>query len=238
MQQVIFKMPPFEEFYNDELLTTAKDFYYEGILNAPFSEVLINTKYKIFSSQVPSIERDLLVDLQVEVTEKVFNGNTNHKIKFNVKDPSGEWVRMPFETTCNKEKARLSENVLETGGAFDDKEEMTMAVAWQQEVMMMCLMVMNLPQYEHKKVEVSEKVNRKRDKKGKKRLKDYIQLQLKKEYRSGLSGKGGGSPKPHWRRGHIRRLANGKHTPVSPCLVNFNGETVKPKEYRLGDNHE
>ena len=42
--------------------------------------------------------------------------------------------------------------------------------------------------------------------------------------------KGGWTVRPHWRRGHIRRLADGRVIPIPPCCVNMeDGVPVKPE---------
>jgi hypothetical protein len=47
------------------------------------------------------------------------------------------------------------------------------------------------------------------------------------------------SPRLHWRRGHVRRLANGKITNVRPTLVGvMKGEEPKMPIYKITNTKE
>lgn len=54
------------------------------------------------------------------------------------------------------------------------------------------------------------------------------------------AGAGGthASPRPHWRRGHIRKYSDGKVTMVSPCIVNADGSAIEPRQYQMGSQKE
>lgn len=96
-----------------------------------------------------------------------------------------------------------------------------------------CLMLLNLPYYEQIVHEPTEKQQKKRAKKGKPPLETKITVRMRHEYEAYLSDENtnGGKKRPHWRRGHMRTLSNGKKTAVNPCMVNFNGDPIKPKDY-------
>ncbi len=49
--------------------------------------------------------------------------------------------------------------------------------------------------------------------------------------RSGSATGGGGTVRPHWRRGHLRHLGDGRVIPVSPSWVNAEGDIPPPKQY-------
>lgn len=53
--------------------------------------------------------------------------------------------------------------------------------------------------------------------------------------RASGDGTGGthASPRPHWRRGHVRRYASGTTTVVAPCIVNGDGSAISPKQYQM-----
>lgn len=81
-----------------------------------------------------------------------------------------------------------------------------------------------------------EKLNKRRAKKGKPPIGDTYVVKLTAHPVS-EEGRGGthASPRPHWRRGHYRRLDGGTRVvPVAPSLVNadiFDGSP--PKEYKV-----
>lgn len=89
-----------------------------------------------------------------------------------------------------------------------------------------------------RKVEYSDKLNKKRAKRGLPAIMPYHTVYFEvggKNYNTDGTEVGSGkhaSPKMHWRRGHVRKLASGKLTHVRPCLVNSMGMDVqvpKPK---------
>lgn len=89
-----------------------------------------------------------------------------------------------------------------------------------------------------RKTEYSDKLNKKRAKRGLPAIMPYHTVYFEvggKNYNTDGTEVGSGthaSPKMHWRRGHVRKLASGKLTHVRPCLVNAMGSDVhvpKPK---------
>lgn len=89
-----------------------------------------------------------------------------------------------------------------------------------------------------RKTEYSDKLNKKRAKRGLPAIMPYHTVYFEvggKNYNTDGTEVGSGthaSPKMHWRRGHVRKLASGKLTHVRPCLVNAMGLDVpvpKPK---------
>ncbi|MCB8877415.1 hypothetical protein [Acidisoma silvae] len=81
-----------------------------------------------------------------------------------------------------------------------------------------------------------EKLNRQRLLKGRPEIRSQILIDLRPSHnrpRSEDQPHGGWSVKPHWRRGHIRALSDGRRVPIPPCCVNMEeGIPVKP-EYVL-----
>jgi hypothetical protein len=98
-----------------------------------------------------------------------------------------------------------------------------------------CLIMLNHPVYEKENIIAPPAVNAKREKKGKTKLLDYIRIKMNDAVKSAMSGSGEsrGMVRPHWRRGHIRRCHSGKIVPVQPCMVNWRGEKIEPKLYRV-----
>ena len=89
-----------------------------------------------------------------------------------------------------------------------------------------------------RKVEFSDRLNKKRGKRGLPPIMPYHTVYFEvggKNYNTDGTEVGGGShasPRMHWRRGHVRKLESGKLTHVRPCLVNAMGldaQVPKPK---------
>ncbi len=96
------------------------------------------------------------------------------------------------------------------------------------------IMIINSQHVEREPVVIAEKLNKSRAKSGKPALKDYIVIKLTEETKRRLCETVNGEKvfrRPHWRRGHLRHLGDGRIVPVSACIVNFNGEHVDPKLY-------
>lgn len=86
------------------------------------------------------------------------------------------------------------------------------------------LMMLGHPVYQQKAVEIDKATNEKRLRKGKSALSRYIYVNMKPEMKTRYL-EGMGSPRaPHWRRGHVRKLGDGRIIPVQACLVNWDGE--------------
>ncbi len=76
------------------------------------------------------------------------------------------------------------------------------------------------------------KLNKARLAKGKPPISTVIKIDVRASRQAAAQRKseGGWSVKPHWRRGHLRHLANGKIVPIPPCCVNMeDGVPVKPE---------
>lgn len=103
-------------------------------------------------------------------------------------------------------------------------------------IVLTALLLLNHPVYEQESHMPNDKMQKSRERRGKSPLSKYIYIKMKKEYRDAIEKGGGDIRKPHWRRGHIRHLQDGRIIPVSPCLVNFDGDPLstdapKPKTY-------
>jgi hypothetical protein len=75
---------------------------------------------------------------------------------------------------------------------------------------------------ETEEVPSSPKLDKKNKAKGLPRTTSYVKVKINeptRSYRPGELGSTHASPRPHWRRGHLRRLGDGRDTYVRPCLV-------------------
>ncbi len=88
--------------------------------------------------------------------------------------------------------------------------------------------------------EPSEKLNKKRLKKGKSPFYSYKTLHIKpiETTLTGTLPKGGthASPRVHLRRGHIRHMTSGRDIWVSPCVVGNKENGLVEKDYRIETN--
>jgi hypothetical protein len=78
-------------------------------------------------------------------------------------------------------------------------------------------------------------VNKKKGKNRKTKLMDYIRVRMSEAVKTFVGGTepSGTTRRPQWRRGHIRRCRSGRIVPVQPCMVNWNGEKIEPKLYKV-----
>ncbi len=96
------------------------------------------------------------------------------------------------------------------------------------------MMLLNT-KYAHKKENlIDERLNNRRRKNGKPPLHGYTTITLGGERNKNIGDKTGthARPKPHWRRGHIRRLHD-RVTKVMPCIVNWDGQDVSENLYKV-----
>jgi hypothetical protein len=216
-----FIMPDYFDFYNEELSETSREFYYEGILKPPFDNCIIDTKYiEDENDGCPNINLRICVQHQNDYTRILF---------FVAALGTKEYEMMPFIIDVKGDKSRLTPMTPLVA------ENIRVFTAWALKITLLCFLVISMPQFEHTEVDRGEKLQRAREKNGKPPLGRLIQLKLRPELRAmcDSDGESGVIRRPHWRRGHLRRLSSGKITPVSPCMVNFNGEVVEPKTYKV-----
>lgn len=77
-----------------------------------------------------------------------------------------------------------------------------------------------------------ERLNKQRIRKGKLPIGPVIVIDVRasKQAASERKNEGGWSVRPHWRRGHIRHLPDGRLIPIPPCCVNMEtGVPIKPE---------
>jgi hypothetical protein len=80
-----------------------------------------------------------------------------------------------------------------------------------------------------------EGVNARRERQGKRPILEYTVVKIDPEIIKSYAAKGGthASPRPHLRRGHIRRLDEERKTVVRPSFVNASGGIIPPPQYRV-----
>lgn len=88
------------------------------------------------------------------------------------------------------------------------------------------------PQAIRREEPAPDKLNKQRAKKGRVPIRPVILIDVRASQHAASARRGEGSytVRPHWRRGHIRHLPNGKLTPIPPCCVNMEtGVPIKPE---------
>jgi len=94
------------------------------------------------------------------------------------------------------------------------------------------LMLMATKNVKKEKIDISEKLQKARSKKKKPPLSGYTVINLDGLMKKNMDGTHS-SPRPHWRRGHIRTLQNGRKIPIPPTLINAELGEAKPNTYTL-----
>mgnify|MGYP001627747046 CR=1 FL=1 len=210
-----FKFPKLKSFYDENIIITAKTFFREGSLNLPHSccvfeiDFFTNRAIKILIAEMPNFLCVSLIGSEEKIAFKV-GWDCNDLPRLHGLEYNG---RVYCDVDCDP----IIANKL-----------------W--DAILCCLMILNMPKYYSREtVKPSEKLNKKRLLKGKKPLKSYVKIDIHKQYKHLILDKEGSSNflRPHWRRGHVRRLKSGKKTFVSPCMVNFNGEVIPPTDYAV-----
>ena len=88
------------------------------------------------------------------------------------------------------------------------------------------------PQAIRREEPAPDRLNKQRERKGRLPIGPIVVIDVRASQRAAAQrkGEGGWTVRPHWRRGHIRRLADGRVIPIPPCCVNMeDGVPVKPE---------
>lgn len=232
MKTPIFKMPPLQDFQTIEMLETAREFWLAGILKPPFKKVIFITKYQADETDSPTI-------LRIHVAETGSEGH--YTVRQEVGVPGNDVFKwLPYWIEIKGPDAVLhipdgDDEIPFFPNEATKKEKMDQMAHWICRVMWSCVMVLNMKHFDQEEVIISEKLQKARAKRGKPPLENYVQVSLNKACRAMLLAGAGTdrSVSPHWRRGHIRHLQSGKAVPVMPCMVNWRGEDIEPKDYKI-----
>lgn len=110
---------------------------------------------------------------------------------------------------------------------FDIGDEATAAIEF--------MMTINCENVKRERIEAPAKLNKKREASGKPPFSSYWMLDVFKEQSAPGAPQGGShaSPRRHFRRGHIRRLASGKSTFVRHTMVGSGAAGTIQKTYNL-----
>lgn len=97
-------------------------------------------------------------------------------------------------------------------------------------------LMLSMPQFTKEQVDIPRKLNRRREKRDLPALKGYTRIYLRREISQRLD-RGQVVIRPHWRRGHIRTLQDGRKIPIPATMVNWEDPVTLPKNtYEVIDN--
>jgi hypothetical protein len=218
--------------YDEEMAITGCDFLSAGFLQMPFDTVYFHAK-KYFSESSGNA-------VPVCLWAKKVGENQIFLSAVREEDISAQ----PdfFQINIGQDIVGIARSYTEEGWPevrkeYNSAEQQVHAFIMRSFCHM--LMLLNHPVYDKELNEVSDAVNAKRERNGKARLSKYIYVNMRKQYKEALAdGIGGYTVRPHWRRGHVRKLRDGRVIPVQPCLVNWDGEIEPDKKiyvYKSGD---
>lgn len=219
-----------DEVVDPAIIATAKEFFHAGVLRLPYSPMLFVIQFN-GSEKVPLI----LAEHNRDDKDKgpvVYNDELG---------PSGITI-MP----CHAARGRENAPVINYAGAvfrgaeklnyipfnYDSEEgpeaeQNIKTLGIVIDLALACILMMSMPHYTREKHEVPPKVNAKRIKNGKAPYQGWTKISLRREIVEAMnrgSMERGFTMRPHWRRGHIRTLGDGRKIPVRPCMINFEGD--------------
>jgi hypothetical protein len=231
MKNLIYKHPvgfyfndPIAIRSNLSLLETAEEFAENGLLQIPFDNFIFYVRDIFELMNVPDdgsrYENSLIIWFYHDKENNVLYCQPLQKSQENFHLPNAFFG---YELTENRMKFFYFQK---TGMPHDFLET-------YHRLTLILLMTLNHPYFEKTGGEPSQALQKKRIKKGKTVLGKYIYVDMKSDIKKRLTTNTGSIRAPHWRRGHIRRLGDGRIVPVEACIVNWEGdpEEIQKKIY-------
>jgi hypothetical protein len=138
----------------------------------------------------------------------------------------------PLVSMLINDEGNMSWDVRVPGNIWDNDKNGTVHQAATQigAKFMSCIGLMSLKTAVVTSESAPAKLNSARIKKGKPPISEVVTIRVKKQDRHEFGGTHA-SPRPHWRRGHVRRLLDGKIVLVSPHPVM--GQAKIPTTYKV-----
>jgi len=236
---------------NDELVRTGYEFYNNGFMDLPFDNTLFVVENSYFIGNPSGTCGSFLVSKKcIGYTQEIHDAKkkeigvtewpsfcfmeipkTNNKhigvmpyICYAWKIPD---VVEPKQPTTLLWPIMLT-NTAQLNGIGGLQPQITAASS----IIINAVMLMNTKYSTHICVKRDEKMNAKRVKNGKDPYQDFTVIDLVGH----ISNQGDGthaSPRPHWRRGHVRHLSGGRKIPIDPCMINFKGQEIPAALYNV-----
>lgn len=225
---------------SEELLVTALEFYQEGLLILPFPACHFVTKRvsinfeKVKSKGDDEILGTLIQDPDTKEICVVTYGRAPDK---------KDWLPIVF-TFVNKQSLSLHDTVHKQIHCFgssklsdEDKTEFFGVAKNQAIIFLTAALLRGMPHTRKEKIEIPDKLQKARARNRKPYLNPFIRVSLREDIQQSMDGQSharGYKVKPHWRRGHIRTMNDGRKIAVQPCLVNWDGEAeIQKKAYKV-----
>jgi hypothetical protein len=215
--------------YNEDLASTGEDFLLSGFLEIPFNTCFFNVK----NFTLPSVN-EKLKDLELWVKWDKENQVINILLFLENQDFANRiYANIIYHSLRFEIKSGLKR-------VYDYKNDTyidNLPPSYEEIFRSFCqiLMLLRHPYYEQETVETCPKINQRRERDGKSKLTKYIYIRMKKRIKDALSA-GGYTVRPHWRRGHVRHLNDGRIIPIQPCIVNFDGKKIPNKKIYVVSN--
>lgn len=220
---VEFQMPEYGVYGTLELYHSCREFFLAGLLPLPYDPVafIIPIRNLTFKFLVTKDGSALIVTPFFRDSQREF------KLWHNVVDIN-HLGQIRFHPLSDSTVAQVD---LKT----KDPDLVAASVEAVGQMVLVSMLVLCMPQFEHVEVERPPALQRARAKAGKAPCNRLIQIRLKPELRAAYDSEthSGVKMRPHWRRGHLRRLETGRVVPVMPCMVNFNGEPIAHQNYEV-----
>jgi len=232
---------------DNNLMNTGTEFFKEGIMDIPFDKCIYVLKNFVKEDDGSLDDGAILIfKYDDEFKERFLEAChhfryqmdrslvDNHKYIFVELDKvSGACTPCPYFVFINFDKDNFM-NIMALPGFEDPRLPNKAGVASGS--LSSATMLLNTKYASKNSTTISSKLNNRRLKNNKPLLHNYTTIRLSTSDRASSCGDGShASPKPHWRRGHVRRYQNGKVSAISPCLVNWSGEEIKKKTYLVGE---
>lgn len=230
------------DFDSDEnIISTGWDFLENNFMDFPFDDFLFIVKNQYRDVSHPAIIVSCLIDERIksifeelkfytEITMPIINNSERFFIECIYQQ---DMIAFQAYLSFINRTADISEKVrtlvlYSTDESFINRRKNNASVSAGS--LISCCMLLNTKYVDIQHYIPPEKVNLKRAKSKRPLLSDCSIIRIRSEYLEKTAVGTHNSPKPHWRRGHVRKLHDGRMIPVQPCLVNFNGHDIIPSK--------
>ncbi len=234
----------------DELVNTGRDFIFNSVMDLPFKSCIFiaeNSYYKggettkaafLISKKPPAFAASIGFYKNIKTKSlpdyffmeiPIINNRPHAPLKYlgyawqpkNIINADKEQFALSASFFDGQEEDRLINDKLKAGIA----------------IVVGATMLMNTKYSIHNCIKRDTKMNARREKNGKDPYDDYTVIDLIGKIANDANGTHA-SPVPHWRRGHIRHLENGKMIKIDPMIVNFKGVIPPTKKYSIEPEKE
>lgn len=228
-----YKPTPYAQYLYRYMREPHVAFYFDDTVT--FSQNLVDTGKEFFMGGALKLPYDRCFFYAPKLTDEGFAlwmRKESDKIVLNFESKNPQPISL--DIVVAEDGSYIGRDIgLEGTPQITDKDDFD-ALQYAVEMFYQLLISLNHPVYEQEFVKAAEKVNKVREDKGKRKLIDFITVKMNAKVKQSLGTHADGTIRvPHWRRGHLRRLSSGRITSVRPCMVNWRGEDIQPKDYKI-----